>query len=95
MWFFVILALVVIGAIAKRGSIFHTFAFAVDQFFQDLIWNDELGVTISARCGLLARRGIVWPSRIVNTVMMSRTHCEDSIGWNIQRCQDALKLLGK
>ena len=95
MWFFILLALVIIGAIAKRGSILHTFAFAVDQFCQDLIWNDELGITISARCGLWARRGFVWPSRIVNTVMMSRTHCEDSITWNIERCRAALKLLGE
>ena len=89
----ILLALLILGAIAKAGTLLHSFAVAFDAFCQDLFWNDTLGVTISSRAGLAARRGVVWPARIVNTLMLSRTHCEDAIATDTQRARDALQLL--
>ena len=89
----ILLALLVLGAIAKAGTLLHSFAVAFDAFCQDLFWNDTLGVTISSRAGLAARRGVLWPQRIVNFIMLSRTHCQDAIATDIQRAEAALALL--
>jgi hypothetical protein len=85
--------LLVGGAIAAPGTFLRSFAMATDMFFQCLFWNDALGVTISSRCGLLARRGHHWPARFVNFVMFSPTHCERSIAGDRQRAVAALALL--
>ena len=89
----ILLALLILGAIAKAGTLLHSFAVAFDAFCQDLFWNDTLGVTISSRAGLAARRGVLWPQRIVNFIMLSRTHCQDAISTDIQRAEAALRLL--
>ena len=89
----ILLALLILGAIAKAGTLLHSFAVAFDMFCQDLCWNDTLGVTISSRAGLAARRGVLWPQRIVNFIMLSRTHCQDAIATDIQRAEAALALL--
>lgn len=91
--FVALLALLVLGAVAKAGTLLHSFAVAFDAFVQDMCWNDTLGVTISSRAGLAARRGVLWPARIVNTLMLSRTHCEDAIATDTQRARAALQLL--
>ena len=89
----ILLALLVLGAIAKAGTLLHSFAVAFDAFCQDLFWNDTLGVTISSRAGLAARRGVVWPARIVNFIMRNPHHCELAIQADIQRAEAALALL--
>lgn len=89
----ILLPLLILGAIAKAGTLLHSFAVAFDAFVQDLCWNDTLGVTISSRAGLAARRGVLWPQRIVNFIMLSRTHCQDAIATDIQRAEAALQLL--
>ena len=89
----IFVALLVMGAVAKAGTLLHSFAVAFDAFVQDLCWNDTLGVTISSRAGLAAHRGVLWPQRIVNFIMLSRTHCQDAIATDIQRAEAALQLL--
>ena len=89
----VLLVLLVAGAILPAGNIIHSFAVAFDMFCQDLIWDAPIGVTISSRAGLAARRGVLWPQRIVNFIMLSRTHCQDAIATDIQRAEAALQLL--
>ncbi len=89
----VLFVLLVAGAILPPGNILHSFAVAFDMFCQDLFWNAPIGVTISSRAGLAARRGKAWPARIVNAVMLSRTHCEDAIATDIQRAEAAVALL--
>ena len=89
----ILLALLVMGAIAKGGTLLHSFAVAFDAFVQDLCWNDTLGVTISSRAGLAARRGVLWPQRIVNFIMLNKNHCELAIAADIQRAHAALSLL--
>ena len=89
----ILLALLILGAIAKAGTLLHSFAVAFDAFCQDLFWNDTLGVTISSRAGLAAGRGVLWPQRIVNFIMLSRTHCQDAIATDIQRAEAALAIL--
>ena len=89
----ILLALLILGAIAKGGTLLHSFAVAFDAFCQDLLWNDTLGVTISSRAGLAARRGRTWPARCINLLMLSRTHCEDAIATDTQRAEAALQLL--
>lgn len=93
MTLYTLLGLLVVGAILPPGNVFHSAAVAFDAFVQDLAWNDTLGVTISSRAGLAARRGLLWPQKAVNTIMGSSTHCVDAIAADIQRAQAALKLL--
>ncbi len=89
----VLFVLLIAGAILPPGNIVHSFAVAFDAFCQDLCWNDTLGVTISSRAGLAARRGVLWPQRFVNFIMRSPTHCQDAISADIQRAEAALALL--
>lgn len=92
--FVIVLAvLLVIGAIAKVGTLLHSFAVAFDAFVQDLLWNDELAITISSRAGLAARRGVLWPQRVVNFIMRSPTHCQDAIKADLARAQQAIAVL--
>ena len=89
----ILLALLIMGAAAKGGTLLHSFAVAFDAFVQDLFWNDTLGVTISSRARLAARRGVLWPQRIVNFIMRNPHHCELAIVADIQRAEAALALL--
>ncbi len=89
----VLLALLVLGAIAKGGTLLHSFAVAFDMFCQDLFWNAPIGVTISSRAGLAARRGATWPARAIDLLMFNRNHCEQAIAADIQRAEAALALL--
>lgn len=89
----VLLALLVLGAIAKGGTLLHSFAVAFDMFCQDLFWNAPIGVTISSRAGLAARRGTTWPARAIDLLMFNRNHCEQAIAADIQRAEAALALL--
>lgn len=47
----------ILGALASAKTLIHTFALMVGMFWQGVIWNDPIGVTISARAGLAARNG--------------------------------------
>lgn len=89
----ILLALLIAGAIAKAGTLLHSFAVAFDAFVQDLCWNDTLGVTISSRAGLAARNGKFWPARTINFIMLNKNHCELAIAADIQRAHAALSLL--
>ncbi len=89
----IFVALLVMGAVAKAGTLLHSFAVAFDAFVQDLCWNDTLGVTISSRAGLAAHRGVLWPQRIVNFIMRNPHHCELAIQADIRRAEAALALL--
>ena len=89
----ILLGLLVGGALAHVGTFLHGFAVAFDMFVQDLIWNAPIGVTISSRCGLMARKGNAIPAKIVNIIMFSQTHCEDAIQSDIERSKQALEIL--
>ena len=91
--FLILLALLILGAIAKGGTLLHSFAVAFDAFCQDLCWNDTLGVTISSRAGLAARRGTLWPARVINFIMRNPHHCEQAIAADIARAQRAIQIL--
>ena len=56
----ILLPLLILGAIAKGGTLLHSFAVAFDMFCQDLIWDAPIGVTISSRAGLAAQGGQRW-----------------------------------
>lgn len=84
--------LVVVGAILQYGILF-SLAVGIDAMLQDIIWDDTLGVTISSRCGLAQRAGVLWPSKVVNFIMRSPTHCQDAITYDIARAKAALLLL--
>lgn len=92
-WLILLLVLLVAGAILPAGNILHSFAVAFDMFCQDLVWDAPIGVTISSRAGLAARRGVAWPSKVVNTIMFNPHHCELAILADIQRAEAALALL--
>ena len=89
----ILLALLILGAIAKAGTLLHSFAVAFDMFVQDLVWDAPIGVTISSRAELAARRGTTWPAKIVNFIMRNPRHCELAIQADIQRAEAALVLL--
>ncbi len=90
----ILLALLVLGAIAKGGTLLHSFAVAFDMFCQDLIWDAPIGVTISSRAGLAAQRGTTWPAKVVNFIMRNPNHCEFAIAADIARAKRALQILG-
>ncbi|MDE2344642.1 MAG: hypothetical protein KGL63_14850 [Betaproteobacteria bacterium] len=92
-WLGALVVLLIVGAISGPRTLLHSFAVAFDQFAQALIWDDPLGVTISSRCGLWQRRGILWPARIVNALMLSSTHCQRAIERDRARAEQAIRLL--
>jgi hypothetical protein len=92
-WLCILIGALIVGTLAGPWTLMHSFALAFDVFCQCLFWNDALGVTISSRAGLAARRGIKWPATVVNTVMLSDTHCEDAIQGDIGRAKASLAVL--
>lgn len=91
--FIILLAILLLGAVAKAGTLLHSFAVAFDMLCQDLFWNAPIGVTISSRAGLAARRGTAWPARAIDLLMFNPNHCELAIAADIQRAESALLLL--
>ncbi len=89
----VLFVLLVAGAILPPGNIVHSFAVAFDMFVQDLVWDAPIGVTISSRAGLAARRGTLWPARVINFIMRNPHHCEQAIAADIARAQRAIQIL--
>ena len=89
----ILLALLVMGAIAKGGTLLHSFAVAFDMFCQDLFWNAPIGVTISSRAGLASDRGLVWPAKVINFIMRNPNHCQLAIAADIARAEKALQIL--
>ena len=89
----IFLILLLLGALAGVGTFLHSFAVAFDIFCQDVFFNDTLGVTLSSRAGLAARTGYLWPSKAINLLMFSNTHCEDAITADIERATKSLQLL--
>ena len=87
------LGLLIAGAVLQSG-ILYSLAIGFDFMVQDILWENTIGVTISSRAGLAARSGLVWPSKIINLIMRSPTHCEDAIAQDIQRAHEALSVLG-
>jgi ABC-type spermidine/putrescine transport system permease subunit II len=85
------IVLLVLGAIV--GGWLHAFAVGFDMFVQDLIWDAPIGITISSRAGLAARNGKHLGAQIVNTIMLSKTHCQDAIAADILRANEALTIL--
>jgi hypothetical protein len=90
---YILLALLLGGAVAHGGTLLHSFAVAFDMFIQDLVWNAPIGVTISSRAGLAARNGKPLGAKIVNFIMLSQTHCEEAIQADIDRANQALGVL--
>ena len=88
----IFLACLIIGAILQSG-ILYSLAIGFDAMLQDIFWEDTIGITISSRAGLYARKGITWPQTFVNFVMRSNTHCADAILNDIKRAEDALVIL--
>jgi len=89
-----LIAFLVAGAIAGPCTLLHTFAVGFDLFTQQLGANNTLGITISSRAGLAARKGRnVWFSKLVNFLMRNPNHCELAIQADIQRAQNTLAVL--
>ena len=89
----VLILLFVVGAMSGPKTLLHSFAMGLDCFMQNLICDDDLSITISARCGLLQLQGIKWPALIVNWIMRNQNHSIEAIGWDIDRAKSAIKLL--
>lgn len=83
----------ILGALASAKTLLHTFALMVDMFWQGVIWNDPIGVTISARAGLAARNGRTLGARVICTLFCNPLHCEQAIAADIARAKAALCLL--
>jgi len=89
----ILITLLIIGAFV--GGWLHAMAIAVDIFFQSLIWDAPIGVTISSRAGLAARNGKPFGAKCINFIMFNKNHCEESIAEDIRRAQEALTFLTK
>ena len=89
----ILITLLIIGAVAKPKTVLRSFAVGFDAMVQGVIWDDELPMTISARCGLLQRRGINWPAKVVNCIMRNKDHCEGAIEADIFRAHALIDLL--
>lgn len=81
------------GAIAKTGTLLHTMARAFDTFVQDTLFNDNLGITLSSRAGLAARKGKTRYATFINLLFFNKQHCEQAIANDIQLAQDTIKKL--
>ena len=89
--FSIFILILVIGALTSGWL--HAFAVGLDMFFQDLIWDAPIGITISSRAGLAARKGNVFYSKIINFIMCNPNHCEEAILADTTRAQAALTIL--
>jgi hypothetical protein len=87
------ITIIVIGILSAPGTLLRSIAVGFDIFAQAFFWNAPIGVTISSRAGLAARKGYVWPAKVINVIMFSSTHCEDAIAADIERARKALTLL--
>ena len=92
-WILGLSLILVVGALAAPGTLFRSFALGFDMFCQSLLWNAPIGVTISSRAGLAARAGNCRMARFINFIMLSDTHCEDSIAGDLERAEEARKIL--
>lgn len=90
MWLLIAL---VAGAFASSGTLLHSFAVAFDMLAQGLFWNSPIGVTISSRAGLSARKGNDRFARLICWVFRDPQHCEQAIAADIARANQALALL--
>ena len=81
------------GAMAKVGTLLHTMARAFDTFVQDTFWNDNLGITLSSRAGLAAKKGNTKYATFINLLAFNKQHCEQAIANDIQLAQDTIKKL--
>lgn len=92
-WTQALILCVALGAIARAGTLLHTFALAIDMLAQGVIWNAPIGVTISSRAGLAARNGRTLGARLINVLALNQHHCEQAIAADIVRAHAALDLL--
>lgn len=88
-----LLVLLVLGALASRGTLLHSFAVAFDMFVQDVIWNAPIGVTISSRAGLAARAGRPRLAKLIDALFFDAGHCEKAIAADLERAQKAIAVL--
>lgn len=89
-WLFIAL---LIGSIASPITLLHSFAVAFDMFMQSLIWNAAIGVTISSRAGLEARKGNSLPAKLIGILFFNKNHCEEAIQSDLERANKAIKIL--
>ena len=64
------------GAMAKVGTLLHTMARAFDTFVQDTFWNDNLGITLSSRAGLAAKKGNTKYATFINLLAFNMAFSE-------------------
>ena len=81
------------GALAKVGTLLHTMARAFDTFVQDTLFNDNLGITLSSRAGLAARKGNTKYATLINAMFINKMHCEQAIANDILLAQKTITLL--
>ncbi len=89
----ILIVLLIIGALSSAKTLLHSFALGFDVFCQMFFWNHAIGVTISSRAGLAARRGKPFMAKIVNTIFFNKNHCEEAVVADIARAKEALILL--
>ena len=90
---FWLLLFLIVGALAGSTTILHSFAVAFDMFIQDIFWNAPIGVTISSRAGLAARRGNPKFANLIGKLFFNPDHCENAIVADIARAKEAIKVL--
>ena len=92
-WYYALFIALVVGALARGGTLFHTFALMFDMLWQGLIWNDPVGVTLYSRAGLAARKGNTLPARLIGVLFLNKNHCEEAIAADIERVHNAIDIL--
>lgn len=91
--FYVLLFLVLVGAVSGPKTVMHTFAVAIDMLVQGIGWNTPVSVTISARAGIAARNGKPLGAKIICTLFFNKNHCEEAIDADIARANEVLAIL--
>ena len=94
-WFTIFLVGLVAGAVASPRTFAHVVVIAIDLFTSDVLFNTDLGLTLSSRAGISARHGKPFWSKVIGAVFLNMNHCEEAIVADSQRAKDALKFLGE
>jgi hypothetical protein len=90
---YILVFLLILGALCGPHTLLHTFAVAFDMLLQGIGWNTPITVTLSARAGLAARKGNTKAARVICFLFFNRNHCEEAIASDIKRAKEALVVL--
>lgn len=88
-----VVVLLLVGCFSGFKTLANSFAIALDVFLQSIAGNSKLGITISARAGLDARRGHARWANFINWLFRDPNHCEWAIAFDAYRSILALEVL--